>query len=159
MPTARRVAALLACAGMLVGAASASADPRFHGGRVYVAAKACGGKQYRPATIVLACGDGGLFATDIRYRSYGGARAVATAQLHTHSCVPNCAESTFHAFPGTITLADVVRCEGVLYYSRARYRFTDGGPFGEDPSGVADIEPLFGEDGSIGEIYCSPVLG
>lgn len=136
---------------------SANADPRFHGGRVYVAS-GCSGQAYRPAAIVLACGDGGLFATDIRYGLYGGATASATVELHTHNCIPNCAESRFHAFPGTITLADVVRCEGVLYYSRARYRFAHGGPYGESSSGVADIEPLFGEGGTIGQIHCSAVL-
>jgi len=139
-------------------AVSANADPRFHGGRVYVAS-GCQGQAYRPKAIVLACGDGGLFATSIRYRFYGGKTAVATVELHTHSCIPNCAQSRFHAFPGTITLADVVRCEGTLFYSRARYRFTGGAPYGGASSGVADIEPLFGEDGSIGEIQCSSILG
>ena len=149
---------LLACIAVPLTAGSANADPRFHGGRVYVAS-ACQGHAYRPKTIILACGDGGLFATNIRYRFYGGATATATVELHTHNCIPNCAQSQFHAFPGTITLADVVRCEGTLYYSRARYRFTNGAPYGEDSSGVADIEPLFDEEGTIGEIHCSTVLG
>jgi hypothetical protein len=149
---------VFASVALLVLAGSVNADPRFHGGRVYVAS-ACQGHKYRPTSIILACGDGGLFATNIRYRSYGGKTAVATVELHTHDCVPNCAQSQFHAFPGTITLADVVRCEGTLYYSRARYRFTNGAPYGEDSSGVAEIEPLFDEEGMIGEIHCSTVLG
>lgn len=142
-----------------LGAAdSAHADPRFHGGRVYVAS-GCQGQAYRPASIVLACGDGGLFATNIHYRYYGGARAAATVELHAHSCIPNCAQSTFRAFPATILLSDVVRCEGTLFYSRAHYRFTNGSPFGGNSSGVANVAPLFGENGSIGEIECSTVLG
>jgi len=149
---------LLATVAVLLLPGPVNADPRFHGGRVYVAS-GCSGRAYRPSSIVLACGDGGLFATNIRYRFYGGATASATVELHSHNCIPNCAESQFHAFPGTITLADVVRCEGTLYYSRARYRFTDGGPYGELSSGSADIEPLFGEGGTIGEIHCSTVLG
>jgi hypothetical protein len=84
--------------------------------------------------IVLACGDAGLYATNIRYRYYGGKTAQATVQLHTHSCVPGCAESAFHVFPGTLLLADVVQCEGVLFYSRARYSFTHGPPMvGQQP--------------------------
>jgi hypothetical protein len=158
--TIRRVSGSVAIVALLLLSlpATASADPRFHGGRVYVAS-GCSGKSYRPVSIVLACGDGGLFATNIRYRYYGGATAQATVQLHTHNCIPDCAESQFHAFPGTITLADVVRCEGTLFYSRARYRFTDGGPFGEAAAGIANIEPLFGPEGSIGEIACSSILG
>jgi hypothetical protein len=133
----------------------ARADGLFHGGRVFVAGRGCGGQSYRPKSIVLACADAGLYATDIRYRYYGGKTAQAAVQLHTHSCIPDCAESAFHAFPGTIILRDVVRCEGVLYYSRASYRFTGGAPYGERASGTADIEP-FGE--GFGRI-CGPVLG
>ncbi len=150
--------ALAVSVAALLSAASVHADPRFHGGRVYVAS-GCGGRAYRPASIVLACGDGGLFATEIRYRFYGGATAAASVELHTHNCIPNCAESRFHAFPGTITLADVVRCDGTLFYSRARYRFSGGAPYGERSSGRANIEPLLGENGSTGGIHCSRVLG
>jgi hypothetical protein len=105
--------------------------------------------------IVLACGDAGLYATNIRYRYYGGKTAQATAQLHTHSCVPDCAESAFHVFPGTLLLADVVRCEGVLFYSRARYSFTHGAPYGGPATGTANIEPF----GEAFERICGPVLG
>jgi hypothetical protein len=134
---------------------SAGADPRFHGGRVYVAWHACTGQRYRPTTIVLACGDAGLWASNIRYKYYGGRTAFATATLQTHSCVPNCAQSSFHSFPGTILLHAVVRCEGVLFYSRATYRFVNGAPYGGPASGPSDIEP-FGEEG---EPICGPVLG
>ena len=143
---------------MLLGAAmtpAARADPRFHGARVYVAWDACTGQRYRPSSIVLACGDAGLFATNIRYRHYGGKTAWATATLHTHSCVPNCAESAFHAFPGTIELHAVKRCEGTLYYSRARYHFDNGAPYGGPSTESANVEP-FGEDY---EHICGGVLG
>ena len=80
---------------------------------------------------------------------------------HTHSCVPNCAESAFHAFPGTIVLANVVRCEGTLYYAQIHYRFVHAAPYGERRSGTAGIWPLYEvlEDGSTSEIPCSSVLG
>lgn len=126
------IAILVAVPGM-----SSAATPR-----VYVAEDSCGGHAYQPSKIVLACGDGGLFATGLSYSSYGGSTATAAGQLHAHACIPNCAESSFHAFPGTLTLSRVVRCsEGRLYYSRARYRFTHGNPNGL-ATGTADIEPF-----------------
>jgi hypothetical protein len=134
------------------GGQSASAST----GPVYVAYESCSGRQYRPEMITLACGDGGLWASDIVYHTYGGMTATATVELHTHDCVPDCAESAFHTFPGTITLADVVRCEGTLYYSRARYRFTDGAPYGGPSSDTAIIEPFY-EHGRT--IHCSTVPG
>jgi hypothetical protein len=154
-PHTRVLTFVLAVLVVLGAANGASGDPRFHGGRVYVANRACTGRSYRPASIVLACGDAGLYATAIRYRYYGGKKAQAAATLYTHSCIPNCAQSAFHPFPGTITFADVVRCEGTLYYSRARYHFINGAPYGGPASGSARIEP-FGEN--FGRT-CGPVLG
>jgi len=134
----KRATLLLAIAVLLAASGMSSAAPR----RVYVAEDACGGHAYRPSKIVLACGDGGLFATGLSYSSYGTSTATATGQLHAHNCVPNCAESSFHAFPGTLTLSRIVRCsDGRLYYSRARYRFTRGNP-GGPASGTADIQPF-----------------
>lgn len=103
--------------------------------------------------MIFACADGGLIATNIRYKYYGGKTAFATATLHTHSCIPDCAESVFHAFPGTILLHAVARCEGVLYYTRALVRFTNGAPYGGPSASQRDIEPV-GEEGSI----CGRVL-
>jgi hypothetical protein len=158
----RRLSAAVVCTGfLLLTVTPARGDPRFHGGRVYVAYEACAGQKYRPSRITIACGDGGFFATNIRYRFYGGKRAEGTAELNTHSCVPNCAQSAFHAFPGTVVLVDVVRCEGTLYYSQIRYRFAHAAPYGEPRSGRASIKPLYEvlEDGSTSEIHCSSVLG
>jgi hypothetical protein len=151
----KKITVLLALRAPLLAAASARADPRFHGGRVYVASRGCTGRQYRPKEIVLACGDGGLWATNITYHTYGGRTAFASVQLHAHSCIPDCAQSSFHAFSATILLADVVRCEGELYYSRARYHFLNGAAYGGPANATADIEP-FGENG---EPICSSVLG
>jgi hypothetical protein len=129
---------------------AAGAGPRFHGRRVYVASKACTGHTYRPRQIILACGDAGFYATGVAYRVYGDRTAVASAQLHVHNCVPNCAQSAFHAYPGKLTLLAVVRCsDGRLYYSRARYRFAGVNPYGPS-SGSANIEPF---------IHCSKALG
>jgi hypothetical protein len=136
--------ALAACASCAAMPAATGADTGPHG-RVYVAYRGCQGKGYRPTSIVLACGDGGLYITGLRYSAYGGASAQAAGELHAHSCMPNCAQSRFQAFAGTITLKDVVRCGGTLYYSRARYTFTGGPPFpGEPASGTAYIQPLGG---------------
>jgi hypothetical protein len=145
------VALALSTCALLATAFSTQADARSEAHRVYVAWQACEGRSYRPKEIILACGDGSLFATDIHYSFYGEKKAVASVELHTHNCLPNCAQSPFHAFPGTLTLDDVVRCGGVLYYSQARYRFTHGAPYGESSASPIDIEPLSKK--------CSPVPG
>ena len=49
----------------------------FHG-RVYVASNDCSGHAYRPTTIIIACGTGQFYVTNLKYRSYGQPTAVAT---------------------------------------------------------------------------------
>jgi hypothetical protein len=149
--------AIVSALGALLAPAvpSAKSDPRFHGGRVYVAWDACTGRRYRPQAITFACGDGGLWATNIVYHTYGGKTATASVSLHTHDCIPNCAQSPYHAFSATIVLKDIARCEGTLYYSRAKWHFINGAPYGGPSSGPADIEP-FGDEG---EKICGPILG
>jgi hypothetical protein len=153
---ARHVAlVLLGCATLQPLVDGAAADPRFHGGRVYVANENCSGRTYRPTSIVLACADGGLVATRIRFRSYGGARALGSAELRVHECIPDCAESrAYRTYTVSLTLRDVVRCEGTLFYSRVTYTFVGPQPPGWGPP-RADIEP-FGEDATP---ICSAVLG
>ncbi len=137
--------------GVLILAASASADPRFHGGRVFVRGPGCTSATYRPSSIIFACADAGIYVTNIRYRFYGGRTATGTAVLHENNCVPDCAEGRFSVAPVAIRLADVVRCNGTLFYSRAYTRYTGHPPSGERSSLVEDIEPY--------EAKCSSILG
>jgi hypothetical protein len=134
----------------IVLAASGTASASFHGEAVYVAHNGCQGHAVRPKRIVIACGDGGLIATNLRYHTYGK-RATAITSLLAHDCVPSCAESRFQAFPGMVQLRAIARCsDGRLYYTRLAYRFTHGAPYGGSPTGTANISP---------EFHCGRVLG
>ena len=128
----------LTMAALLLTASLPSFAQAFRGERVYVANNGCIGHASRPSSITLACGDGNLYATGIRYRTYGQNVARASATMHLNDCTPNCAAGRFHSYRGTLLLRNIVRCsDGRLYYSRARYSFA--APHG---SGLADIEPL-----------------
>ena len=116
----------------------------FHEERVYVANNGCQGQAWRPLAVTFACGDGNLFATGISYSRYGGKAAAATATFHLNDCLPYCAAGHFHTYSGNVTFRDIVRCRGVLFYSRAYYSFAGN-------SGWANISPF--------ESECTGVLG
>jgi hypothetical protein len=66
----------------------------------------CGGTHgSRPATIVVACGDGGYQLTEISWEQWTDEKAVGTAQEGTNNCVPSCAEGTFEYRQVSVTLS------------------------------------------------------
>lgn len=128
---------LVAVLTLLVIAVPASGRPVTHATtaryqRVYVANKDCRGHTYRPANITLACADGNLYATEVSFFNegsavYGSEEADASATLHENDCTPDCASGRFHSGKGALILKRIVRCkDGLLYYSRAEYAFSEG---------------------------------
>ena len=98
----------------------------FHGETVFIANR-CGGHAYKPWGVVVACGDGNLYVTGLRYQTYGQQVARATATIHANDCLPYCAAGHFHTYRGSVSFRDVVRCEdGRLYYSRIRLTVSRG---------------------------------
>lgn len=112
---------------------------------VYVASEGCRGHQIRPRSITLACADGNLYATGIRYQSYGGRIARALATLHVNDCHPDCADGRFRTYGGTLRLERIVRCgDGRLYYSHAVYPLAEGGRRRPVGYATAYIQPFDG---------------
>lgn len=89
----------------------------------------CSGHQWRPSTIIIACGDGNFYATHLRYSAYGGKTARASGSLVDNDCEPDCVGGTFHSYVGSVTLGDVATCDGRLYYDRIWWRFAGPHPF------------------------------
>jgi hypothetical protein len=87
--------------------------------RVFVANRGCAGRTFRPSQITLACGNGALWVTGLRYFSYGGANARARGRLHWVVCIPDCAQGRLRSVAARIRLGGRFRCRGVLYYGRA----------------------------------------
>jgi hypothetical protein len=64
----------------------------------------------RPASLVLACGDGNLYADHLRWSRWTATDAVATGVGHRNTCTPSCAAGRFRAFPIRIRLSRPVTC-------------------------------------------------
>lgn len=65
----------------------------------------CGGPQYKPRTILIACGTGQTLVRSIHWRQWGGGRARGSGKFLIDDCQPDCASGTFHSYPSEVTLS------------------------------------------------------
>lgn len=65
----------------------------------------------RPSNFYFYCGDNGMYATGLSWRSWGGKRAKGFGTITYKLCKPSCAAGGIRSKPGKITLYRKVRCE------------------------------------------------
>ncbi len=75
---------------------------------------------FRPHTIGLSA-DGTFSLEHIRWQSYGGGVARATASAYTRGCTPNCAEGHVELLRAKLRFATPTLCQGRYIYSRLHY--------------------------------------
>jgi hypothetical protein len=97
----------------------------FRGQQVYAIGN-CTKAEVRPTKFVFSCADGNFYATSVRYRSYGGAVAIAQAVSHKNTCEPYCAAGHFVTGKATVRLSAIKRCEGRFFYTKATVSTTPG---------------------------------
>jgi hypothetical protein len=61
----------------------------------------------KPASITLACADGGLGIGDLVWSAWTASGATGTGRVWANDCTPNCAEGKFHYYPAAISLSGV----------------------------------------------------
>jgi hypothetical protein len=130
------VAAAAAVSVPVAAAVPGAAGAKGSAAKVYIAANACTGHAFKPRKVTFACADGNVYATNLRYSSYGSQQAEATGTIHYNSCTPNCAEGKFHQRGGKVRFSKVVRCaDGRRYFGQARYQYAGH-------SASAEIKPF-----------------
>ncbi len=121
---APRLIGLVALAGLIASLCVPTASGR-HGDHKYVAEGAdASDVLYKPRNWTPT-GDGSLRFTKIRWKSYDGRVARATATAHSSSCEPSCADGDVTVKRVTITLdkAKTFECAtDTLVYSRLRFK-------------------------------------
>lgn len=83
-----------------------------------------------PPSIVLACGDGNAGVKDMSWSSWTATSATGTGDVYLNDCTPNCAGGTFHDYPATITLSDVVGGPAGRLFSNMHAVYSGAGPQG-----------------------------
>lgn len=127
----RRIAAFAAATIALVGltapaaSAATTADPT----KTYLV-DCAGALKVKPKTIMLACGDGGVFIKKITWSSWDSNGAIGTGTLVSNVCVPNCAAGNVDTYKGVkLTLGGVASGGSLNVFSQMDGQFKgDGGP-------------------------------
>lgn len=70
----------------------------------------CTQAQYKPAGIVLACGDAGAYLQTIHWKSWTGTSASGTGTEKVKSCTPSCVAGHFHAYSVALALSHPKSC-------------------------------------------------
>jgi hypothetical protein len=137
-PTIALVAlALAALAAIGAATALAAAPPK-----VYVEGDVVSQELvYRPHAIELAA-DGTFAMTAIKYSSYGGPTAAATARAYVRGCTPNCAQGKVVRPPATLRFEARMQCAGKSIYSKLHYRLSGPLPGGFRRQGTLTLRPV-----------------
>jgi hypothetical protein len=110
--------AALAAAGTAVAAAPV---PRFTG--------CAPPARVRPASIVVACGDGNFYLTGLKWTHWTARDAAAVGTGHENDCTPYCAAGRFHTYRVAVRLFRPERCKGGrVEFTRFNYRFVSAKP-------------------------------
>jgi hypothetical protein len=129
--------ALTAIAVACATTALAAAPPK-----VYIEGDVVGQELvYRPHAIELAA-DGTFALTGIKYSSYGGPAATATARGYVRGCTPNCAEGKVYRPPATLRFESQVQCGSKTIYSKLRYKLRGPLPGGFRRQAIVPLRPV-----------------
>ena len=130
------VVGLAVCATALAVAARGAALPSFAG---------CTASQpvVRPSSIVVACGDGNFFLSDITWSRWTSTSAAGRGTGHQNDCKPYCAAGHFHTYAVSIRLSRPETCRhGRREFTRFTYRFVSRKPAGV-PRGETMHSPFY----------------
>jgi hypothetical protein len=97
-------------------------------GRTY--AINCTREQYKPATIILTCGDAGIWLGKLKWSHWSQTKAVGSGTFTWNDCKPTCSAGHNLSRPVKVTLAGPKRCPGRVHeaFGRATFTFPRGGP-------------------------------
>jgi hypothetical protein len=101
----------------------------------------CRHVEIRPVRIMFACADGGYYVNSLEWQRWQLFRAAGRGLFHQNDCLPSCAEGTFHARRGRITL-------------RRRMWCPDANRFVFRHATVVYDRPLLGQAGTSFRLFC-----
>lgn len=96
---------------------------------------------YRPHAIGLSA-DGTFAMTGIKYASYGGPAATATARAYVRGCTPDCARGKVYRPSASLRFEAEVQCQGKTIYSKLRYKLQGSLPAGFRRQGTELLRPV-----------------
>jgi hypothetical protein len=133
-----RVAILLAAAVAVTAtgvSAVAGADPGARSsGKLPLLISNCAKPKFKPANVILACGDASLGATGVSWSSWGRKAAVGNGTGQLNDCKPDCASGKTKTAPMYLRASKPHTCaNGRRIFTKLAYTWTSGAPVGNVP--------------------------
>jgi len=95
----------------------------------------CNKPKFKPANVILACGDASLGATGVVWSSWGKKAAVGAGTGQENDCKPNCAQGKTKTAPMSLRASKPQTCSnGKRVFTKLAYTWTSGPPIGNVPS-------------------------
>lgn len=110
---------------VLIGVIAAPAVALAAPGPKTVYAINCLQEKFKPKQITVACGDGAVSVSKLKWTSWSRTQAQASGVYQVNSCKPDCAAGHERSFPVTITLSRPKTCPGRKHkaFGRLSYKF------------------------------------
>ena len=104
--------------------------------------------QVRPDVVVVVCETTDITARDLKWTAWGKPAATATGTATVDLCAySDCHTSSYTAVPIRLIASKIVRCAGkTRAYSRLRYVFPGGSPWGGVPANLNTSGFISGPD-------------
>lgn len=109
----------------------------------------CGySSQVRPDVVVVVCQTADITARDLKWIAWGKPTATATGKATVDLCAyQDCHTGAYSTVPIRLIASKIVRCAGkTRAYSRLRYVFPSGSPWGAIPANLNTSGFISGPD-------------
>jgi hypothetical protein len=91
----------------------------------------CFKPKFKPAMVIVACGDASLGARSMTWSSWTQKSAVGTGTGQINDCDPDCVQGTTKTAPIELRVSKPLKCSsGKRIFSKLRYTWTAGAPAG-----------------------------
>jgi hypothetical protein len=115
----------------LCAAAAASSVATESGKRVQLIAN-CFKPKFKPADVIIACGDASLGARGMTWSTWTRKKADGTGTGQINDCNPDCAHGTTRTAPMELQLSKPQLCSnGKRVFAKLRYIWTSGPPIAD----------------------------
>jgi hypothetical protein len=86
----------------------------------------CEYPEIKPETIMLTCGDGGMYVNKISWSRWGSKGAQGIGTYNVNDCDPDCADGTFHSAKVKVHLSRLTEKDHKFYLRAMEIRSMDG---------------------------------
>jgi hypothetical protein len=72
----------------------------------------CNTEQYKPKSITIACGDGGIYLAKLQWSAWSKTSAAGAGSYDMIDCTPSCVQGHLRTYPVKVTLSKPRSCPG-----------------------------------------------